>query len=328
MKIKLKYAKLNQNKANSIFDLNIPRKINYYKSFNKTIIEENNSEEKTNTKKYQIRKVSNFNPYDIGYLKINNEENMNKTKIKPKQNKNYIYTDNLETKSENKENDMRQSNLIKPQDNKYLSLNYKYKQNLMTKFNTPKIKKNINNTKKETPEYLIKIKKQKNQYFTDLKNAMKNKKIRSTNYSSNGSNNLTDYNYYDNNNNNDYVIKNNDNKKSIIKDTSFNKQINKIHIHKSNKQFFPCSLNTLEKYLKFKSFLKKTSKELKNKIILNKSANNLKVSKNSKYITIGKNKSEQINNNNKNENKNENNLLRKNSSFLTSFLYCLNCCGN
>ena len=328
MKIKLKYAKLNQNKANSIFDLNIPRKINYYKSFNKTIIEENNSEEKTNTKKYQIRKVSNFNPYDIGYLKINNEENMNKTKIKPKQNKNYIYTDNLETKSENKENDMRQSNLIKPQDNKYLSLNYKYKQNLMTKFNTPKIKKNINNTKKETPEYLIKIKKQKNQYFTDLKNAMKNKKIRSTNYSSNGSNNLTDYNYYDNNNNNDYVIKNNDNKKSIIKDTSFNKQINKIHIHKSNKQFFPCSLNTLEKYLKFKSFLKKTSKELKNKIILNKSANNLKVSKNSKYITIGKNKSEQINNNNKNENKNENNLLRKNSSFSTSFLYCLNCCGN
>ena len=318
-------SKLNQNKANSIFDLNIPRKINYYKSFNKTIIEENNSEEKTNTKKYQIRKVSNFNPYDIGYLKINNEENMNKTKIKPKQNKNYIYTDNLETKSENKENDMRQSNLIKPQDNKYLSLNYKYKQNLMTKFNTPKIKKNINNTKKETPEYLIKIKKQKNQYFTDLKNAMKNKKIRSTNYSSNG---RTDYNYYDNNNNNDYVIKNNDNKKSKIKDTSFNKQINKIHIHKSNKQFFPCSLNTLEKYLKFKSFLKKTSKELKNKIILNKSANNLKVSKNSKYITIGKNKPEQINNNNKNENKNENNLLRKNSSFLTSFLYCLNCCGN
>ena len=321
-------SKLNQNKANSIFDLNIPRKINYYNSFNKTIIEENNSEEKTNTKKYQIRKVSNFNPYDIGYLKINNEENMNKTKIKPKQNKNYIYTDNLETKSENKENDMRQSNLIKPQDNKYLSLNYKYKQNLMTKFNTPKIKKNINNTKKETPEYLIKIKKQKNQYFTDLKNAMKNKKIRSTNYSSNGSNILTDYNYYDNNNNNDYVIKNNDNKKSKIKDISFNKQINKIHIHKSNKQFFPCSLNTLEKYLKFKSFLKKTSKELKNKIILNKSANNLKVSKNSKYITIGKNKSEQINNNNKNENKNENNLLRKNSSFLTSFLYCLNCCGN
>ena len=157
---------------------------------------------------------------------------------------------------------------------------------------------------------------------------MKNKKIRSTNYSSNGSNILTDYNYYDNNNNNDYVIKNNDNKKSKIKDISFNKQINKIHIHKSNKQFFPCSLNTLEKYLKFKSFLKKTSKELKNKIILNKSANNLKVSKNSKYITIGKNKPEQINNNNKNENKNENNLLRKNSSFLTSFLYCLNCCGN
>lgn len=317
-------SKLNQNKANSIFDLNIPRKINYYKSFNKTIIEENNSEEKTNTKKYQIRKVSNFNPYDIGYLKINNEENMNKTKIKQKQNKNYIYTDNLETKSENKENDMRQSNLIKPQDNKYLSLNYKYKQNLMTKFNTPKIKKNINNTKKETPEYLIKIKKQKNQYFTDLKNAMKNKKIRSTNYSSNGSNNLTDYNYYDNNNNNDYVIKNNDYKKSKVKDISFNKQINKIHIHKSNKQFFPYSLKTLEKYLKFKSFLKKTSKELKNKIILNKSANNLKVSKNSKYITIGKNKPEQINNNNKNEN----NLLRKNSSFLTSFLYCLNCCGN
>ena len=145
-------SKLNQNKTNSIFNLNIPRKINYYNSFNKTIIEENNSEEKTNTKKYQIRKVSNFNPYDIGYLKINNEENMNKTKIKQKQNKNYIYTDNLETKSENKENDMRQSNLIKPQDNKYLSLNYKYKQNLMTKFNTPKIKKNINNTKKETPE--------------------------------------------------------------------------------------------------------------------------------------------------------------------------------
>ena len=46
----MKTSKLNLNKDNSIFDLNIPRKINYNNSFNKTIIDYNNNKFKTSKK--------------------------------------------------------------------------------------------------------------------------------------------------------------------------------------------------------------------------------------------------------------------------------------
>ena len=89
----------------------------------------------------------------------------------------------------------------------------------MMKFNTPKIGLDLGVTNKNTPEYIKKIKNQKNQYFTDLKKTLNNIKIKSTNYSSNGSN------YYNENNYNDCDEDN----EIKIKETSFNKNVNKIN---------------------------------------------------------------------------------------------------
>ena len=282
----MKTSKLNLNKDNSIFDLNIPRKINYNNSFNKTIIDYNNNKFKT-SKKQQFRKVSKFNPYDIGYLKLNIKDDINKTGIKPKK-ANFNYINNTDNESANKENESIISNILTRKNAGYINSNKKCSQNLLMKFNTPKTGMNLGIVNKNTPEYLIKIKNQKKQYFTDLKKALNNMKIKSTNYSSNGSYNITENNNYDEG----YY-----NKETKLKDSSFNKKIKKINIHKSNKQFFPKALKTLEKYLKIKSKLKLQSKEKKNKLRENKSANNLKVSNKNKYIMIGhsKNIKEDIN---------------------------------
>jgi hypothetical protein len=313
----MKISDLNQNKDSSIFDLNIQRKINYNNSFNKTLLENNSNEFKT-SKKPKFRKVSKFNPYDIGYLQLKNNDNINKTGIKNPDKKKYLSI--IDAKSENKENDGKLSNIILHKSNKYLNVNQKYSQNLMMKFNTPKININLDNNK-NTPEYLIKIKKQKNQYFTDLKKALNNMKVRSTNYSSNGSYNYTENNnyYYENN-----II--NDNKQIKIKDSSFNKNIKKITIHKSNKQFFPKALKTLEKYLKIKSKLRKQNEAKKNKIRENKSANNL-INKN-KYIIIGNSRREKTNDKNNSLNKNEKIGISRATSFLNSALFCFCCCGD
>ena len=311
----MKTSKLNLNKDNSIFDLNIPRKINYNNSFNKTIIDYNNNKFKT-SKKQQFRKVSKFNPYDIGYLKLNIKDDINKTGIKPKK-ANFNYINNTDNESANKENESIISNILTGKNAGYINSNKKCSQNLLMKFNTPKTGMNLGIVNKNTPEYLIKIKNQKKQYFTDLKKALNNMKIKSTNYSSNGSYNITENNNYDEG----YY-----NKETKLKDSSFNKKIKKININKSNKQFFPKALKTLEKYLKIKSKLKLQSKEKKNKLRENKSANNLKVSNKNKYIMIGHSKN--IKEDNNSSNKKENIGITKANSFLNSVLYCCYCCGD
>ena len=115
----MKISDLNQNKDSSIFDLNIQRKINYNHSFNKTLLENNSNEFKT-SKKPKFRKVSKFNPYDIGYLQLKNKENINKTGIKNPDKKKYLSI--IDAKSENKENDGKLSNIILNKSNKYLIL--------------------------------------------------------------------------------------------------------------------------------------------------------------------------------------------------------------
>ena len=82
----------------------------------------------------------------------------------------------------------------------------------------------------------------------------------------------------------------------------------------------------MEKYLKIKSKLKLQSKEKKNKLRENKSANNLKVSNKNKYIMIGHSKN--IKEDNNSSNKKENIGITKANSFLNSFLYCFYCCGD
>ena len=220
----MKTSKLNLNKDNSIFDLNIPRKINYNNSFNKTIINYKNNKFKT-SKKQQFRKVSKFNPYDIGYLKLNIKDDINKTGIKPKK-ANFNYINNTDNESANKENESIISNILTRKNAGYINSNKKCSQNLLMKFNTPKTGMNLGIVNKNTPEYLIKIKNQKKQYFTDLKKALNNMKIKSTNYSSNGSYNITENNNYDEG----YY-----NKETKLKNSSFNKKIKKINIHKINK---------------------------------------------------------------------------------------------
>ena len=313
----MKISDLNFNKDSSIFDLNLGRKINYNNSFNKSISENNSNELKT-SKKPKFRKVSKFNPYDIGYLQLKNNDNINKTGKKKSDKNNYLNI--IDTKSENKENDGKLSNIMLHKSNKYLNINQKYSQNLMTKFNTPKTKMNLDENK-NTPEYLIKIKKQKNQYFTDLKKALNNLKVKSTNYSSNAS-----YNYPENYNYENNIINYNNDKQIKIKDSSFNKNIKKITIHKSNKQFFPKALKTFEKYLKIKSKLKKQNKEKMNKIKENKSANNLVNKK--KYIIIGNSKREKTNDKNNSFNKKEKIGISKTASILNSVLVCFCCCGD
>ena len=312
-------SKLNENKVSSIFDLNIPRKINYHNSFNKSIIGNGNNEFKSNSKLQMFRKVSKFNPYDIELLKSINKGDKYKTGIKNHKSNNCIYINNFKDDNSNKENDIRKSNILINKENKYFNSNKKCVQNLMLKFNTPQIKINLDNNIKNTPEYLIKIKKQKNEYFTDLKKALNNKKIKSTNYSSNGSYNHTENNYYDN-------------KEIKIKDSSFNKKINEININKNIRktQIFPNHLKTFEKYLKLKYFLKykirskEKSKDKKRKLKLNKSANNINVSKKRKYISTNDYKSEKenINDNISNKNKEIENIgIKKNKSFIKAIFY-------
>ena len=215
-------SKINENKISSIFDFNIPRKINYNKSFNKSTNENSNVKMEYNSKYPKFKKISKFNPYDIGILKTDKKDNIYKTGIKGYKSNNYIYIHNTKTEIENKENDFRKSNILIQKDKKYSDSNRKLSQNLMLKFNTPKINLNLDNYyNKKTPEYLIKIKKQKNQYFTDLKKASNNRKIISTNFSSNGS-------YNNNNENNQYYYENDKNNELKLKEPNLDKKINKI----------------------------------------------------------------------------------------------------
>ena len=305
-------SNLNKNKSSFIFDLNIPRKINYNSSFNKASTEYKSNEQNKNLNPKKFNKVSNFNPYDIELLKINKDK-QSQNGDQAKYNK---YKNNILSDAENKENDSRKGNLLIQKKNKYLDVNYKYEQNLINKFNNQNLGLNLGNTKKNIPEYSIKIKNQKNQYFMDLKKAVNNLKIKSTNYSSNGSYNMTECkeNY---NENNKISIKNN----------------------KNNEKFgiFPKALKHLKKYLRLKekirnSSSKKKGKENSNKkktIRVNKSANNIKIPNNKRINLSPKYDLDKANNKNNQINKNENNeniSIFKHKSFLKKVLYDFDCC--
>ena len=205
----MKNSNLTKNQLSSFFDLNIPRKINYNNSFNRASTEYQSNENNNKLIINKFKKVSKFNPYDVELLNRNiDKKSQNGEKSYFNKYKNLILL-------ENKENDSRQSNLLIKKENKYLDINHKYEQNLMNKFNTPNTGLNLGNNKKNIPEYSIKIKNQKNQYFNDLKNGLKNLKIKTTNYSSNGSYNMTE-------------IIETSNKDIKIKDSSFNNKINII----------------------------------------------------------------------------------------------------
>lgn len=321
-------SKLNENKINSIFDFNIQRKINCNKSFNKSTNENLNNKKSSNLNKPNIKIVSKFNPYDIGFLKTNKKKKIYKTGIKEHKSNNCIYIHNIKTELENKENDFRKSNILIQKDKNYFESNKKLSQNLMLKFNTPKINLNLgnyNNYNKETPEYLIKIKKQKNQYFTELKNASNNRKIKSTNYSSNNES-------YNNNEINHYYYENEKNNETKLKD-SFDKNINEINIRKNieKTQIIPEFIKSLEKYLKLASIPKQKSKSKhkKNKIKVNKSANNIKIT-NKKYFSTNDYKSEttKIKNKLPEESKIIENIgITKNKSFINKLLTGFCCCN-
>ena len=325
----MKNPEFNEERVNSILDLNVPRKIIYNRSFNKSFIE-NNEEYKSNTKIPKFRKVSKFNPYDIERYITSQKENIHKTGLKKQRNSYCINVIRTNDNQENKENVCINPNLLNLKDNKYLNIksNKKISQNLMMKFNTPKIGLDLGVTNKNTPEYIKKIKNQKNQYFTDLKKTLNNIKIKSTNYSSNGSN------YYNENNYNDCDEDN----EIKIKETSFNKNVNKINKSIGKTQILPKALKTLGKYLQFKSMLKNKSKsknkDNKDKIKAHKSANNLKIANKNKYISTNDFKTEKSDNKNKfsneneNNNKNENNGIRRFNSFLNPLIYCFTCFGN
>ena len=319
-------TKINENKISSIFDFNIPRKINYNKSFNKSTNENSNNKVEYNSKNQKFRKISKFNPYDIGLLKTNKKDNIYKTGIKEHKSNNYINIYNTKTEIENKENDFRKSNILIQKDNKkYIDSNKKLSQNLMLKFNTPKINLNLDNyNNKNTPEILNKIKKQKNKYFTDLKKASNNGKIRSTNFSSNESNNEINHYYYENDKKNDLKIK----------DSSFDKKINEINIQKNieKTQIIPEFIKSLEKYLNLASIPKSKSKSRhkKNKLKTNKSANNIKIT-NKKYISTNDFKSKTTNFKNKLQNDDkiiENIGIKRNKSFINKLLNGFCCCND
>ncbi len=320
-------SKINENKISSIFDFNIPRKINYNKSFNKSTNENSNAKIEYNQRYPKFIKISKFNPYDKGILKTIKKENIYKTGIKEHKSNNCIYIHNTKTESENKENDFRKSNILIQKDKKYSDSNKKLSQNLMLKFNTPKINLNLDNyNNKNTPEYIIKIKKQKNQYFSDLKNASNKGKIISTNFSSNVS-----YNNY--NEKNHYYYENDKNNDSKIKESSFDKKINEINIQKNidKAQIIPDFIKSLQKYINLTSIPKNKNKSRhkKDKLKTNKSANNIKIT-NKKYISTNDFKSETTKIKNKFESKDkiiENIGIKKNKSFINKLLNGFCCCN-
>ena len=192
----------------SVFNSNIPRKIN----FNSFV---NNNQDNFNNNYYDnipkiAVEISKFNPYDY--------ENDNKYfddyyefKIRAKTNgnnennkENFIFDNDFyncyEQSGENFQGDHEKSDLLLKKISNYINdnnednlinnsiKNYDFKNN----YSSPKLKKIKNN--EYISQYSIKKPNKKQVCFTDLKDEPNNIKIRSTNYSSNLS--------FDNNNNN------------------------------------------------------------------------------------------------------------------------------
>ena len=245
----------------SIFNSNIPRKINF-NSFinNNTPINFNNNY--CDIKNNEIKEISYFNPYDSENDNIF-PDNFNRNKIISITNpnndinkENYNLDNNINIfhfeSGENMQNNYEKSDLFIKKISNYINnpineedLNNKIIKKVTYKnqyFSSPKVKRRKNNAYTHISQYSVKKQKKKKVCFTDLKEGLDNIKIRSTNYSSNLSfdnhnknnkkefimNDINPLNKININNN----IKNNKNKKKINKtqDNTYiknKKQINK-----------------------------------------------------------------------------------------------------
>ena len=182
------------DKLISIFDWNIPRKIN----FNSFVSNSGNSlNERFYNDKTDKIKISKFNPYDteidkkskynINERKVNNQtDNYNNT--------NLIYFGfNSGEKNENKNNE---NNILINKINKYIYISSDEENNKNNNFITPKLNIKNKNEYMKLTQYSTNNNNKKDISYTDLKNGLTNMKVKSTNFSSNIS-----YDSYDKNEN-------------------------------------------------------------------------------------------------------------------------------
>jgi hypothetical protein len=193
----------------SIFNSNIPRKINFNSFINNNPTNFNNNYYDDFQKK--PREISKFNPYDYendnkyfdNYYECRSKTNVNNENNKENNNLDNNFYHYYDCSEENIHDNHDKSDLFIKKISNYINdineedlnnniiKNYEFKNN----FSSPKLKRGKYN---ETHISQCSIKKQKKKQvcFTDLKDEPNNIKIRSTNYTSNLS--------FDNNNNNIY----------------------------------------------------------------------------------------------------------------------------
>ena len=209
-------ANLLDEKLMSIFDWNIPRKINFNSFVNN--VSGNSFNDKYYNDKNCQNKISKFNPYDAEIdkkFKCKNE--IRKVNNEINNDNNIIYFGfNSGEKNENKS--IEDKFLIKKINN-YINISSDEESNKIpnNNFNTPKLNIRNNNEYTKLTQYSINNNNEKDMWYTDLKNGLNNMKIKSTNFSSNVS-----YESYDKNEN-----------KNFVKDR--NKKVTFIHVNRNNK---------------------------------------------------------------------------------------------
>ena len=248
--------KSNYDQIISIFDSNIPRRINFNSFINNVspliLCKENNP-------------ISTFNPYDTeidNNYNNGNKKFSNKKEIEKSSNYNdnfnhlLFYESNINP-DEKIQEEIQNSNLFIKKLNNYINISsdeeyhvHKNKNNIERNFISPKLNIRKNNEYTKLTQYSTKIKNNKDVYFTDLKRDLNNIKIKSTNYSSNIS-----YDYNDRKDKKENVLKNiyentyieKKNKKNITE----NKKMKKIPILRSTIELGK-TLKTIDEYMEFK----------------------------------------------------------------------------
>ena len=261
-------ANLLDEKLMSIFDWNIPRKINFNSFVNN--FSGNSFNDKYYNDKNCQNKISKFNPYDAEIdkkykckneiRKVNNEINNDN---------NIIYFGfNSGEKNENKsiEGEFQIRKI-----NNYINISSDEESNKITnnKFCTPKLNIRNNNEYTKLTQCSINNNNKKDMWYTDLKNGLNNMKIKSTNFSSNVS-----YESYDKNENKNFakdrnkkvtfihVNRNNKNEKSLIDNKNKENKINKLiqsRIHACK------TLKTIDEYTETKKSKKNSHSRCKEK---------------------------------------------------------------
>ena len=306
----------NDEKIISIFDSNIPRKINF-SSFINHVSPLNLDKE--------IRQISKFNPYDTE-IDNNYNNNFNRNYKKKEVEKTINYNDNMNHilfyESNNSpdykiEEELKNSNLFIKKLNNYINISSdeeyhahkNKKKNIEQYFISPKLNIRKNNEYTKMTQYSTNSQNDKDLYFTDLQKELKNIKIKSTNYSSNIS-----YDYKDKKVKNENILNNIYENTYIEKKNkkipTENKKMKKIPILRSTIQLSK-TLKTIDEYMELKKS-KSKHKHLRSKkreTIHLKNTNSSLKSKgnetNKKEKSKSKNKEKRNKAKNKNDNKNE-----------------------